>query len=361
VLVRADLNVPLESGLVGDDFRVKAFLPTIERILERGGTAVVCSHLGRPKGPDARFTLAPVAALLSEALAGDVPLVFDYAKLPEVRVALLENLRFHDGETRNDQAFVETLVGRADAYVNDAFGSCHRAHASIVGPPAMLPSAAGLLLEKEVTNLSKLLGEPGRPYVVVLGGAKVSDKIGVVRNLLDKADQILIGGGMCFTFLKAKGVEVGKSLVDAESFEDVTQIVSDDKLLLPTDFVVAEAPDATEGQEVSTIPAGMMGLDIGSESARTFADAISGAKAVFWNGPMGVFEKHAFANGTKVVADAVAACAGFTVTGGGDTAAALAKFGLEGAVDFASTGGGASLEFLEGKTLPGIAALTKES
>jgi phosphoglycerate kinase len=359
VLVRADLNVPLDGGVITDDFRINAFLPTLERILERGGTAVVCSHLGRPSGPDAKYTLAPVASALSEALAGDVPLVFDYAKPPQVRVALLENLRFNEGETRNDPAFVDTLVSIADAYVNDAFGSCHRAHASIVGPPATLPSSAGLLLEREVANLGKLLGEPDRPYVVVLGGSKVSDKIGVVRNLLSKADRILIGGGMCFTFLKALGVGVGKSLVDDERFDEVKKIASSDKLLVPSDFVVGNSPDAAGGKEADSVSDEMMGLDIGPASAAAFAKEISGAKTVFWNGPMGVFENDAFANGTKVIAQAVADCEGYTVTGGGDTAAALSTFGLEGSVDFASTGGGASLEFLEGKSLPGIAALTK--
>ncbi len=361
ILIRADLNVPLEDGIITDDFRIKAFLPTLEHVLERGGTGVVCSHLGRPKAADAKYTLAPVAAALSEALAGDVPLVFDGDKVPEVRVALLENLRFNPGETKNDPAFVKTLVSIADAYVNDAFGSCHRAHASIVGPPVELPSSAGLLLAKEVEHLSKLLGEPERPFVVVLGGNKVSDKIGVVRNLLSRADRILIGGGMCFTFLKARGAEVGNSLIDEEGFDQVAEIASSDKLVLPSDFIVAETPAAPEGRELERIPDGLMGLDIGQQSAEAFAREILGAKTVFWNGPMGVFETDAFAGGTKRVAEAVAECSGFTVTGGGDTSAALAKFRLEGSVDFASTGGGASLEFLEGKTLPGIAALTKES
>ncbi len=362
--MRADLNVPLGDGTITDDFRIKAFLPTLERILERGGRAIVCSHLGRPKGPDAKYTLAPVAAALSEALAGDVPLVFDYEKVPEVRVALLENLRFNSGETSNEPSFVDTLTSLADAYVNDAFGSCHRAHASIVGPAARLESAAGLLLEREIENLSKLLGEPDRPYVVVLGGVKVSDKIGVVRNLLSKADKILIGGAMCFTFLKARGAEIGNSIVDADAFIEVAAIVWDDKIVLPSDVVVADTFEATEAWDTvraSKIPSGMLGLDIGPDSAAAFAKEITDAKTVFWNGPMGAFERDAFAHGTRLVAVAVADCPGYTVTGGGDTAAALAKFGLEGAVDFASTGGGASLEFLEGRKLPGIAALMKEA
>jgi phosphoglycerate kinase len=364
VLVRADLNVPLDDGRITDDFRIRAFLPTLERILERGGRAVIVSHLGRPKGPDAKFTLAPVAAVLSAALAGDVPLVSDLDKVPDTRVALLENIRFEPGETKNDPAFAERLSSLADVYVNDAFGSCHRAHASIVGPPARLPSAAGLLLQREIENLSKLLESAERPYIVVLGGAKVADKIGVVRNLLDKADRIIIGGGMCFTFLKARGAQVGESIVDSEAFIEVASICWDDKIMLPTDIVVADTFEATEAWDVvrsEKIPSGMLGLDIGPDSAAAFAKEILGAKTVFWNGPMGVFEKPAFADGTQMVAEAVAVCEGFTATGGGDTAAALAAFGLDGKVDFESTGGGASLEFLEGKSLPGIAALTKES
>ena len=360
VLVRADLNVPLERGRITDDFRIRAFLPTLERILERGGRAIVCSHLGRPKGPDPKYTLAPVAAALSDALAGDVPLVFEYERVPEVRVALLENLRFNEGETKNDPAFAEKLSSLGDVYVNDAFGSCHRVHASIVGPPARLPSAAGLLLQKEVENLSKLLGEPARPYVVVLGGVKVADKIGVVRNLLAKADKILIGGAMCFTFLNARGGDVGASTVDADAHVGVSEIVWSEKIVLPSDVVVADTADADEAWDVvraSQIPSAMVGLDIGPETANGFAVEISHAKTVFWNGPMGLFEKDAFAEGSKLVALAVADCPGYTVTGGGDTAAVLAKFGLAGKVDFESTGGGASLEFLEGKTLPGIAAL----
>jgi phosphoglycerate kinase len=362
-LVRADLNVPLDNGRVTDDFRIKAFLPTLERILERGGTAVVCSHLGRPKGADAKYTLAPVAAALSEALAGDVPLVMDYDKVPESRVVLLENLRFHPGETKNDPAFAHKLTSLGDVYVNDAFGACHRAHASIVGPPAKLPSAAGLLVQREIENLSKLLGEPERPYVVVLGGSKVKDKIGIVRNLLDKADKILIGGGMCFTFIKARGGKVGSSIVDEDAFIEVAEICWDDRIVLPTDVVVADTFEAEEAWDVvraDNIPSGMLGMDIGPDTAKAFAQEIAKAGTVFWNGPMGVFEKPAFASGSALVAAAVAECPGYTATGGGDTAAVLALCGLEHSVDFASTGGGASLEFLEGKELPGIAALTKE-
>jgi phosphoglycerate kinase len=363
VLVRGDLNVPLDDGRITDDFRIRAFLPTIERILERGGTAIVCSHLGRPKAPDPKYTLAPVAAALSEALAGDVPLAIDYDHVPNARVVVLENVRFQPGETKNDPDFAKQLGSLADVYVNDAFGSCHRAHASVVGVTEVLPSAAGLLLQREIENLSQLLGSPERPYVVAIGGAKVADKIGVVRNLLDKADKLLIGGGMCFTFIKARGGEVGDSIVDEEAFDDVKAIADNDKLVLPTDVVVATSFDATEAAGVvpaGEIPAGQLGMDVGPDTARTFAEEIHTARTVFWNGPMGVYEKPAFGDGTRVVAEAIATTGAYTVTGGGDVSAALAHFGFEGAVDFASTGGGASLEFLEGKTLPGIAALMEE-
>jgi phosphoglycerate kinase len=255
------------------------------------------------------------------------------------------------------------LASLADLYVNDAFGSCHRAHASVVGVTELLPSYAGLLLQREIENLSRLLGSPERPYVVAIGGAKVADKIGVVKNLLDKADRLLIGGGMCFTFIKARGGDVGASIVDEDAYDDVVKIAGDEKLVLPTDVVIADSFDATESSGVvpaGEIAAGQLGMDIGPETARAFAEEILGAGTVFWNGPMGVYEKAAFGEGTRVVAEAMATTGAFTVTGGGDVSAALAHFGFEGAVDFASTGGGASLEFLEGKELPGIAALMKE-
>jgi phosphoglycerate kinase len=363
VLVRGDLNVPLDDGRITDDFRIRAFLPTLERILERGGTAVVCSHLGRPNGPDAKYTLAPVAAALSDALAGDVPLAFDYDKVPDARVVVLENVRFNEGETKNDPAFAKLLGSLADVYVNDAFGSCHRAHASVVGITEVLPSFAGLLLQREIENLSALIGDPKRPYVVAIGGAKVADKIGVVKNLLDKADRILIGGGMCFTFIKARGGKVGDSIVDEDAFDDVVAIAGNEKILLPVDVVTSRSFDAEEGARVvpaGDIPDGELGMDIGPETAQAFAREILHAGTVFWNGPMGVYEKRPFADGTRIVAEAVAKTDAYTVTGGGDVSAALKHFGLEGAVDFASTGGGASLEFLEGRELPGIAALMKE-
>jgi phosphoglycerate kinase len=359
VLVRADLNVPLDNGTITDDFRIRAFEPTLRTLRDAGARVIVCSHLGRPNGVDDRFSLRPVA----EAL--DVPLATDYGNVPDAPVVLLENLRFNAGETKNDPAFVEMLTSLADVYVNDAFGSCHRAHASIVGPPAKLPSAAGPLLTSEVEHLSRLLESPGHPYVVVLGGAKVSDKMGVVRNLLDRADEILIGGGMCFTFLKASGAEVGGSLVDDEHLKDVSELLSGEnakKIVLPTDVVAAASIDASSGTVVSAsgIPVNLLGVDIGSDTAQRFSEKVRSASTVFWNGPMGVFENDVFAKGTREVAEAVAVCEGYTVIGGGDVVAAVAKFGLTDAIDFVSTGGGASLEFLEGKELPGIAALSDE-
>jgi phosphoglycerate kinase len=363
VLVRADLNVPLAGGAITDDFRIRAFLPTIERLVEHGARALVCSHLGRPKGPDAKYTLAPVAAALSDSLAGDVPLVVDYEKVPEVRVALLENLRFFPEETKNDPAFADTLSSLAEVFVNDAFGSCHRAHASIVGPPARLSSAAGPLLVAEVEHLSKLLEAAAPPYVVVLGGAKVADKIGVLRSLVERADDVLIGGAMAFTFLRAVGREVGKSLVDEQHLDAVTELLGSSRIHLPSDVVCAPAPDATRGQTANAhdMPDDLMGVDIGPSTGAEYGQIIRRAQTVFWNGPMGVFENEHFANGTRAIAEAVAACSGYTVVGGGDVVAALRSFGLSDAIDFVSTGGGASLEFLEGKTLPGIAALMKES
>jgi phosphoglycerate kinase len=370
VLVRADLNVPIAEGRVTDDFRIRACLPTLERLMAEDAKVIVCSHLGRPKGVDERYSMRPVAEALSGLLGRDVvavpEVVGDRATaaakgLGPGEVAMLENLRFEPGETKNDPALADALAALAERYVNDAFGSCHRAHASVVGAPARLPSAAGLLLAKELETLSGLLGAPDRPYVVVLGGAKPADKLGVVRNLLDKADAILIGGGMCFTFLKARGASVGRSLVDDDSLDVVRELV--DRVELPSDVVAAASLDASEGLVVPAddIPGELMGLDIGPDSAKAFAETVRGAKTVFWNGPLGVFENAAFAAGTRAVAEALAACEGYTVTGGGDTAAALAAFGIDDAADFLSTGGGASLEFLEGKTLPGIAALTRGS
>jgi phosphoglycerate kinase len=345
VLLRADFNVPITDGDIDDDLRIRAALPTIEWLQthEVAGIAA-CSHLGRPGGrPDPRYSMAPVRARLAELAPG---------------VELLENLRFDPGEEANDPAFVDRLVADRDLYVNDAFGSSHRAHASIVGPPARLPSAAGRLLEREVDALGALLHDPRRPFVAVLGGAKVSDKLGVIRALLERVDTLLVGGAMCFTFLRAGGHTVGDSLLEADQVDTCRELLAGPKpILLPSDVVAA----SVEGDQVRTfgaaVPDGWKGLDIGPGTAAEFADALADAGTVFWNGPMGVFEDERFAAGTRAVAEAVAACAGFTVVGGGDSAAALAKLGLARAVDHLSTGGGASLEFLEHGDLPGLAAL----
>lgn len=340
VLLRADFNVPIADGKVTDDFRIRATLPTIEWLRARGATVVACSHLGRPKGrPDPRYSMEPVRARLAELAPG---------------VALLENLRFDPGEEANDPAFVERLCDGMDLYVNDAFGASHRAHASIVGPPTRLPSAAGRLLAREVEVLGGLLTGPQRPFVALLGGAKVSDKLGVIEALLERVDTLCVGGAMCFTFLLAAGHAVGASLVEPDSVDACRRLL--DRVELPTD-IVAEGP----GGEVATvgrdIPEGWRGLDIGPETAAAFAARMSEAATVFWNGPMGMFEDERFAAGTRTVAEAVAAAAGFTVVGGGDSAAALAQLGLADRVDHLSTGGGASLEFIERGDLPGLAAL----
>jgi phosphoglycerate kinase len=343
VLLRADFNVPITDGRIDDDLRIRAALPTIEWLRGHGVAAIAaCSHLGRPKGkPDPRYSMDPVRARLAELAPG---------------VELLENLRFDPGEERNDPTFVDRLVEGRDLYVNDAFGSSHRAHASIVGPPARLPSAAGRLLAREVEVLGGLLHSPRRPFVAVLGGAKVSDKLGVIRALLERVDTLVVGGGMCFTFLAAQGHEVGDSLLEADQVETSRELLAGDKpILVPSDIVAADGDDVrTVGRDV---PQGWKGLDIGPGTAAEFADTVVEAGTVFWNGPMGVFEDERFAAGTRAIAEAVAACRGFTVVGGGDSAAALAKFGLAARVDHVSTGGGASLEYLEQGDLPGLAAL----
>ena len=345
VLLRADFNVPITDGVIDDDLRIRAALPTIEWLVERGAKVTACSHRGRPKGrPDPAFSMTPVR----ERLATLAP-----------SVELLENLRFEAGEEANDAEFAARLVDGHDLYVNDAFGAAHRPHASIVGPPRTLPSAAGRLLAKEVEVLGGLLQKRPGTFVAVLGGSKVSDKLGVIRALLDKVDALVIGGGMCFTFLAARGHSVGDSLLEAEQIDTCRELLAaagDGRIVLPSD-VVALGP----GDEIRTggpsVPAGWKGLDIGPGSAAEFADTIGDARTVFWNGPMGVFEDDRFAAGTRAVAHAVADCRGFTVVGGGDSASALAKFGLDDDVDHVSTGGGASLEFLEQGDLPGLAAL----
>ena len=345
MLVRTDFNVPLEDGRITDDRRIRAAVPTLQWLLERGARVTVCSHLGRPKGKaDARYSMDPVRRRLEELVPG---------------VTLLENLRFDPGEEGNDPSFVDRLVKDQDLYVNDAFGAAHRAHASIVGPPGRLPSAAGRLLAREVEVLGGLLDHPGRPFLAVLGGAKVADKIGVIRSLLERVDAVVIGGGMCFTFLVALGHEVGESLVDSDQVEACRQLLdSGRRVVLPTD-IVALGPEGEIRQTGRTIPRGWKGLDIGPGSAAEVSDEIAAARTVLWNGPMGMFEDSRFAAGTQTVAEAVAASRGFTVVGGGDSAAALERFGLADEVDFVSTGGGASLELLELGDLPGLAALRK--
>ncbi len=352
VLVRCDFNVPLEGGLITDDLRIKSALPTLRYLLEAGATVTTCSHLGRPNGkPAPEFTLDPVRERLQELL-------------PEVQ--LLENLRFNTGETDNSSEFVAELIAGQDIYVNDAFGASHRSHASIVGPPAFLPSAAGRLLEKEVHVLKSLRENPKRPLVGIMGGSKVSDKLGVIEALLDVVDELIVGGGMCFTFLAAKGSSVGASLLEENMIEKCGELLATyDSIRLPLD-VTALSPEGVIGnpsaggevrQMGTSIPEGWMGLDIGPGTAVEFCDIISEARTVLWNGPMGVFEDSRFSAGTRTIAEAVAGCRGFTVVGGGDSAAAAKLFGVDGEMDHVSTGGGATLELIEKGDLPGLAAL----
>ncbi|MGH2699513.1 MAG: phosphoglycerate kinase [Actinomycetota bacterium] len=379
VLVRCDLNVPLKDGEISDDLRIRAALPTLEALLDGGARLALCSHLGRPKGQvKEELRLAPVGERLSELLKRDVTavrdVVGDEAKqecASDREVVLLENLRFEPGEEANDSGFAEALTSLAEAYVNDAFGASHRAHASIVAPPERLPSAAGHLLVDEVRKLERLLKDPERPYVAVLGGVKVSDKLAVIGNLLDRVDAFCIGGAMAFTLLVARGKEVGRSLLEEERIEDVKGILkrAEEKGIdvnLPVDVVAAEV--AKEGSPHETVPlqqiGNRVGVDIGPETTAAFAKAIMAARTVFWNGPMGIFEIADFSAGTRGVATAIGeatAEGAFTVAGGGDSAAALARFEMIDAVSHLSTGGGASLELLEGKELPGVAALRKAS
>jgi phosphoglycerate kinase len=375
VLVRVDFNVPIESGKVLDDWRLRATLPTIRYLTERGAKVILLSHLGRPKGKrDEQFSLRPVAQRLSELLGQPVQFADDcvgevaeqgVARLQAGEVLLLENLRFHAGEEANDDSFAQQLARLGDVFVNDAFGAAHRAHASVHAITKFLPSYAGLLMEREVTHLSRLLEAPEKPFVAVLGGAKVSDKIGVIRNLLTKVDALLIGGAMAFTFLKAQGYETGKSLVEADKLDLANALLGEARekgveLVLPVDVAVAEsdAEDAaTQVVPVTAIPADKAGYDIGPETANLFAERIRTAKTVFWNGPMGRFERTPFKAGTKAIAEALAQCSGTTVVGGGETAAAAFEFGIADKVTHVSTGGGAALELLEGRELPGIAVL----
>ena len=375
VLVRVDFNVPLDGGEVADDMRIRAALPTIELLRERGAALVLASHLGRPGGKvDPALSMAPVAKRLGELLGTEVKLSpgviegdvdLRCGALGPGDVLLLENTRFEPGETENEPKLAESLGTLADLYVNDAFGAAHRAQASTEGVAHHIPGYAGLLLEREVNELTKVVTDPKRPLVVVLGGAKVSDKVGVIDRFLEVADQILIGGAMCFSFFRAQGIETGDSLVEekgvglaAEALERAKE--SECELTLPVDLVLGEAFDAgTERRETDgvAVPDGWMGLDVGPRTAALYAEAIATAGTVLWNGPMGAFEMEPFAAGTRAVAEAVAKAPGTTVVGGGDSVAAMRKFGLDDEVDWLSTGGGASLELLEGKKLPGVEAL----
>jgi phosphoglycerate kinase len=363
VLVRVDFNVPLEDGRITDDTRIRAALPTLERLRDGGARLLLVSHLGRPKDREPELSLRPVAERLSRMLDEEVELAPDLDHVPDGDVVMLENIRYEPGETKNDPELAKRLAALADVYVNDAFGSAHRAHASTEGVAHLLPSAAGLLLQREVETLTGILEDPGRPLVAIVGGAKVTDKIGVLKAFLERADAILIGGAMAFPFLSAQGHSVGDSLCAEEDLEPARQLLDagDGKLRLPTDLVLGDRFDAeAERLELEGVDVldGWMGLDIGPETSDAYAAEIAGAGSVFWNGPMGAFELAPFARGTRVVAEAVAAAKGTTVVGGGDSAAALAEFGLADRVTHLSTGGGASLELIEGKTLPGVEVLS---
>lgn len=357
VLLRADFNVPLSDGRITDDLRIRAALPTIQWLVDNGASVTACTHLGRPKGaPDPQYSVEPVRERLAELAPG---------------VELLDNLRFDPGETANDPAFVDRLIAGHDLYVNDAFGASHRAHASIVGPPARLPSAAGRLLAREVEVILGIREDPGHPFVAITGGSKVSDKLGVITALLERADSIIVGGGMCFTFFAAMGHPIGDSLCEEDMIATCGELLEahGDRLHLPSD-VVGLGPggkigDPSAGGEVRnfgrSLPDGWMGLDIGPGSAAEFGDVIAEARTVLWNGPMGVFEDPRFEAGTRAVAQSVADSNGFSVIGGGDSAAAIAQFGLADQVSHISTGGGASLELIETGDLPGLAALRGSS
>ena len=380
VLVRCDFNVPLdkETGAITDETRIQAALPTIKYLLENGAAVVLCSHLGRPKGEfNKKYSLAPVAKRLSELLGFEVKLAVDVigpsakalaASVECGKAVMIENVRFHKEEEGNDPEFAKELASMAEIYVSDAFGTVHRAHASTAGVAAYLPAVAGFLIGKELDFLGNAAENPQRPFVAILGGAKVKDKIGVITNLLEKVDTLIIGGGMAYTFSKAMGGEIGNSLLDEERIELAKEMMASAKakgvnLLLPVDTVCAndfDNPTETMTVEAGKIPEGFQGLDIGPKTIELFAEAVKSAKTVVWNGPMGVFEKPEFAKGTLAVANAMAESEAITIIGGGDSAAAVTQMGLAPKMSHISTGGGASLEFLEGKTLPGVACLLEK-
>jgi phosphoglycerate kinase len=369
IFTRVDFNVPLQDGDITDDARIRAALPTLEELRSKGARLLLAAHLGRPKDREPELSLAPVAARVGELLGVDVPLAPSLGDVPDGDVVMLENVRYEPGETKNDPELAQRYAALADAYVDDAFGAAHRAHASTVGVAALMERrAAGRLLQREVETLRGILEDPERPLVAIVGGAKVTDKIGVIKAFLDRADAILIGGAMCFPFFAAEGHSVGASLCEEEGIDPAREAITeaakkDCDLLLPGDLVIGDR-FAEDAQRVELdgvdVPDGWMGLDIGVKTAARYARRIAGAGTVFWNGPMGAFELEPFAAGTRAVADAVADAPGTTVVGGGDSAAALAQFGLVERVTHVSTGGGASLELIEGKELPGVKILEDE-
>ncbi|MFV0402115.1 MAG: phosphoglycerate kinase [Oscillospiraceae bacterium] len=379
VLVRCDFNVPLKDGQITNDKRIVAALPTIQYLIDHNARVILCSHLGRPKGePDPEFSMAPVAKRLSELLNKPVEMAKDVvgpdaqakaSALQDGQVLLLENVRFEPGETKNDPELSGKFAALADIFVNDAFGTAHRAHSSTTGVADYLPAVGGFLIGKEISFMGGALANPKRPFVAILGGAKVSDKIGVIENLLDKVDTLIIGGGMAYTFFLAQGLAIGTSIKEEDKVETAKKILADAqtkgvKLLLPVDNVVGDKFDAEANSQTvdsDSIPDGWMGMDIGPKTQQLFADAIKGAGTVLWNGPMGVFEFDKFAEGTNAIAHAVAESGAVSIIGGGDSVAAVTKLGYADKMSHISTGGGASLEFLEGKELPGIAALNDKA